>query len=78
MTAIPHGPPNAARVRYIHEHYYCDLRLYSDTPRDEWWMIGKLFYRENGVEVPYDSDGIEVGSVVPTGYREWLRTCRAD
>ena len=75
------GRPTAERVKWIRENYYRDGRLYSDTPRDQWWMIGKLFKliapNNRWAEVRYDVDGIEVDSITPDGYREWLRALRA-
>lgn len=63
------------QAKELHALYYRDGRLFSQTPRNEWWMVGKLFHRTTfGLkEVQYDEDGIEVGSIVHEGYREWLR-----
>jgi len=60
-------------------NYHRDDRLFSETPREEWWMIGNLFRKtiRGWLQVNYDSDGLELGSDPPAGYREWLRRQRA-
>ncbi len=73
------GPPTKERIAFLKANYHRDDRLFSEAPREEWWMIGKLFrLTERGwLQVNYDSDGIEIGSVIPDGYREWLRSLRS-
>ena len=84
MDVIPESarwPHNAERVKYLRTNYYRDDRLFSETPRDQWWMIGKLFRKhgERWYIVEYDSDGLEIGGDPPAtdGFREWLRRMRA-
>lgn len=73
-------PHNAERVRYLRDNYYRDGRLYPETPRSEWWKIGKIFRKttRGWLDVNYDSDGLEIGGDPPATdqYREWLRRMR--
>lgn len=78
-TAQYHGPPTTDRIAYLRDNYHHDQRLFSETPREEWWMMGKMFRKtmRGWLQVNYDADGIELGSIAPDGYREWLRRLRS-
>ncbi len=58
----------------MHSVYSYDGRLFKFTPPEQWWHIGKVSRGSRDLE--YDSDGIEIGSVVPDKYRAWLRRQR--
>ncbi len=58
----------------MHRTYSYDGRLFKHTPPEQHWHIGKV--SRGGRDLQYDSDGIEIGSVVAPEYRAWLHRQR--